>query len=173
MNASSVNAARQPSSKSIAIQRPSETAANQAALLLDSQLCFALYSTSLAMTRLYRPFLAGIGLTYPQYVVMLALWECAGPTVTELGDRVSLDSGTLTPMLKRLETLKLIQRTRSTVDERRVHITLTAKGTRLREQAEVIHERIACATECSGAQRREMTRSLQRLRASLLANASR
>ncbi len=142
-------------------------------LLLDSQLCFALYSTSLAMTRLYRPFLAAMNITYPQYVVLLVLWEQDGLTVSALGERVSLDSGTLTPLLKRLETLKLVQRKRSNIDERRVHISLTAKGAGLEQQAQTIHRQIACATKCSDKQRREMTRSLQRLRATLLANVAR
>jgi DNA-binding MarR family transcriptional regulator len=168
-----LNSRRNPVSTSVRAKAAGPTTASAGGqLLLDSQLCFALYSTSLAMTRLYRPFLAELGLTYPQYVVMLALWEQDDLSVSAIGDRVSLDSGTLTPLLKRLESLKLIQRIRSAVDERRVHIRLTAKGDALRQQADAVHEQIACATECSGAQRREMTRSLQRLRASLLANAA-
>lgn len=151
--------------------RTTKSRAAPGALRLDSQLCFALYSASLAMTRLYRPLLTALGLTYPQYVVLLALWEQDDLTVTQLGDRVALDSGTLTPLLKRLESLKLVRRTRSAIDERRVHITLTAKGQGLRAQADAVHERIACATQCTSAERADMTRSLQRLRASLLASA--
>ena len=141
-------------------------------LLLDSQLCFALYSTSLAMTKLYRPYLVALGLTYPQYVVLLALWQRDGLTVSELGARVALDSGTLTPLLKRMQTAKLIQRLRGTEDERQVHISLTAKGSALRSKAAEVHERVACATACSSTERKTLTHSLQRLRASLLANAA-
>src|SRR3954467_10719297 len=101
------------------------------ALLLDNQLCFALYSTSLAMTKLYKPLLEELGLTYPQYLVMLVLWEEDGPMVSGLGERLFLDSGTLPPLLKRLETAGLVARVRDTQDERRVHITLTAAGRKL------------------------------------------
>ena len=104
-------------------------------LKLDVQLCFALYSTSLAMTKLYKPLLAPLGLTYPQYLVMLVLWETEGLGVSELGQRLSLDSGTLTPLLKRLEASTLIERQRARGDERRVEIHLTAAGRALRDQA--------------------------------------
>src|SRR5688572_14095542 len=92
------------------------------ALLLDNQLCFALYSTSLAMTKLYKPLLEELGLTYPQYLAMLVLWERDGLMVSELGERLYLDSGTLTPLLKRLEAAGYIARLRDVEDERRVHI---------------------------------------------------
>src|SRR3712207_920674 len=98
------------------------------ALRLDNQLCFALYSASLAMTKLYKPLLDELGLTYPQYLAMLALWEQDGLSVSQLGERLRLDSGTLTPLLKRLEAMDLVARLRSVEDERRVHITLTAAG---------------------------------------------
>jgi hypothetical protein len=84
------------------------------ALLLDNQLCFAMYSTSLAMTKLYKPLLEELGLTYPQYLVMLVLWERDGLMVSELGERLYLDSGTLTPLLKRMETAGLVARGGST-----------------------------------------------------------
>ena len=84
-------------------------------LLLDNQLCFALYSASLAMTRIYKPLLEELGLTYPQYIAMLALWERDGLMVSELGERLSLDSGTLTPLLKRLEALGYVARIRDVV----------------------------------------------------------
>src|SRR5439155_24290568 len=86
---------------------------------LDRQLCFALYSSSLAMTKLYKPLLDPLGLTYPQYLVMLVLWEGDGIAVSELGQRLQLDSGTLTPLLKRLEASGLVQRRRDSADERR------------------------------------------------------
>ena len=104
-------------------------------LALDRQLCFALYSTSLAMTKLYRPLLAGLGLTYPQYLVMLALWETDNQTVSSLGNKISLDSGTLTPLLKRMEILGLVLRNRGTRDERQVHISLSSKGQSLQPRA--------------------------------------
>ena len=108
------------------------------ALLLDNQLCFALYSTSLAMTKLYKPLLDALGLTYPQYLVMLVLWEQDGSTVSALGERLFLDSGTLTPLLKRLQTSGLVERVRDAQDERRVRITLTPQGQALRAAAERI-----------------------------------
>ena len=106
-----------------------------AILRLDNQVCFALYSASLAMTKLYKPLLDRIGLTYPQYLVMLVLWEQDGVTVSELGERLFLDSGTLTPLLKRLEAQGQIARLRDVQEERRVRITLTAEGRALRDQA--------------------------------------
>ena len=101
-------------------------------LRLDDQLCFALYATSHAVTKLYRPLLARVGLTYPQYLVLLVLWEGDRRTVSELGDRLHLDSGTLTPLLKRLEAAGLVLRTRRSSDEREVEVTLTAEGRDLR-----------------------------------------
>lgn len=139
-------------------------------MFLVNQLCFAIYSTSLAMTKLYRPLLSGLGVTYPQYVVLLALWEQDDVTVTALGEKVSLDSGTLTPLLKRLQTQGLIERQRSAIDERQVHIKLTRDGASMKKKADAIHDQIACATECSSAERKSLTRALQKLRASLLAH---
>ncbi len=103
--------------------------------LLDNQLCFALYSASLAMTKLYKPLLGALGLTYPQYLVLMVLWENDGASVSELGERLSLDSGTLTPLLKRMQASGWIERVRSAEDERRVHIHLTASGRALQQQA--------------------------------------
>lgn len=104
-------------------------------LLLDEQLCFALYAASRRMTAVYRPMLEALGLTYPQYLVMLVLWERDGLTVRELGARLQLDSGTLTPLLKRLEQAGLLGRRRRQSDEREVEITLTEAGHKLRERA--------------------------------------
>jgi MarR family transcriptional regulator, organic hydroperoxide resistance regulator len=119
------------------------------ALLLDNQLCFALYSSSLAMTKLYKPLLEDLGLTYPQYLVMLVLWERDGLMVSELGERLFLDSGTLTPLLKRLEGAGLIARIRDVQDERRVHITLTAAGRKLKAKAQKIPGCMRSAAQCS------------------------
>ena len=104
-------------------------------LCLDNQLCFPLYAASKELTRRYKPFLDPLGLTYTQYVTMMALWERDGVTVGELGDRLYLDSATLTPLLKRLESHGYLSRTRSPKDERVVIITLTEKGRDLRRQA--------------------------------------
>jgi MarR family transcriptional regulator, organic hydroperoxide resistance regulator len=104
-------------------------------LLLDEQLCFALYAASRRMTAVYRPLLEALDLTYPQYLVMLVLWERDGLTVRELGARLQLDSGTLTPLLKRLEQAGLLGRRRRQSDEREVEITLTEAGHKLHERA--------------------------------------
>jgi DNA-binding MarR family transcriptional regulator len=137
------------------------------ALLLDNQLCFALYSTSLAMTKRYKPLLAPLGLTYPQYLVMLLLWERDGLMVSELGERLFLDSGTLTPLLKRLETSGLIARVRDVADERRVHITLTASGRKLKTKAAAVPVGVLNSTQCSVSELVSLTRQIQALRKSL------
>ena len=133
-------------------------------LKLDNQLCFAVYSASLAMTRLYKPLLEELSLTYPQYLVMLALWETDGPTVSELGDRLSLDSGTLTPLLKRLEANGLVARLRDVADERRVHITLTSAGRKLKARAADVPACLLAASQCSLDELAGLTRQLQILR---------
>ncbi|MBX4135720.1 MULTISPECIES: MarR family winged helix-turn-helix transcriptional regulator [Pseudomonas] len=118
-------------------------------LALDNQLCFKLYAASRAVTRAYKPMLDPLGLTYPQYLVMLVLWEWhdappAQPTVKALGDRLMLDSGTLTPLLKRLEQLAWVQRQRSTRDEREVHLSLSEAGVHLRERTYQMKTRLLC-----------------------------
>jgi len=113
-------------------------------LRLDQQLCFALYASSLAMTKLYKPLLAPLGLTYPQYLVMLVLWERDDRAVHELGDLLQLDSGTLTPLLKRLENSGLLSRQRDQTDERRVRIRLTAPGKALKQAASSIPASVMC-----------------------------
>ncbi|MDO8309291.1 MAG: MarR family transcriptional regulator [Actinomycetota bacterium] len=107
-------------------------------LLLDNQLCFLVYRLHRGITDLYRPVLAELGLTYPQYLVMLVLWESDPLTVGQVGGRLHLDSGTLSPLLKRLETAGLIARTRAASDERSVEVSLTAQGRALREQAATV-----------------------------------
>lgn len=101
---------------------------------LEEQLCFAVYQASHAFTRVYRSILADLGLTYPQYLVMLVLWDCDGLSVKAVGERLSLDSGTLTPLLKRLETAGFIRRQRGREDERQVLLHLTPQGEALREK---------------------------------------
>lgn len=136
-------------------------------LLLDHQLCFALYSSSLAMTKLYKPILSELGLTYPQYLVMLVLWETQTLSVSELGDRLALDSGTLTPLLKRLAATGLVSRTRDTADERRVLVSLTDAGRALRQRATTIPEQMLCATQCPIEEIQALTRRLHALRSTL------
>ena len=130
-------------------------------------MCFALYSASLTMTKVYKPLLQKFGLTYPQYLAMLVLWEQDGRSVSELGERLFLDSGTLTPLLKRLEALALVTRTRDAADERRVIVALTAAGKRLHRQALAVPQQISCATECSLPELMSLTRQLGELRAAL------
>lgn len=115
-------------------------------LSLDNQFCFALYSASLAMTKTYKPFLDKLGLTYPQYLVMLVLWQQDGVLVKAIGEKLFLDSGTLTPLLKRLEASTLIERKRDEADERQVRITLTREGRALKKKAQSIPHRILCAS---------------------------
>jgi MarR family transcriptional regulator, organic hydroperoxide resistance regulator len=115
--------------------------------VLEDQLCFALYAASRAMTARYRPLLDAIGLTYPQYLVMMLLWEEDNQTVGQLGARLSLDSGTLSPLLKRLTTAGLVTRHRRVEDERSVAIALTDAGRALREKADAISEEIICALD--------------------------
>ncbi|RYF65218.1 MAG: MarR family transcriptional regulator [Comamonadaceae bacterium] len=140
-------------------------------LKLDNQLCFAVYSTSLAMTRLYKPLLDKLDLTYPQYLVMLALWEDDGAMVSELGARLSLDSGTLTPLLKRLEAAGLVARVRDVADERRVHIMLTAAGRKLKARAASVPGCLLSASQCSIAELVGLTQQLKTLRDRLKAAA--
>lgn len=143
--------------------------ATDAMLQLDNQLCFALYSTSLAMTKLYKPMLEEMGLTYPQYLAMLVLWEQDGLTVSELGERLYLDSGTLTPLLKRMESAGLLSRLRAVEDERRVHITLTAAGRKLKAKAAKIPGCILSATQCSIPELVSLTQQVQSFRNRLTA----
>lgn len=139
------------------------------ALQLDHQLCFALYSASLAMTKLYKPLLDEIGLTYPQYLAMLVLWEHDGVAVSELGEHLHLDSGTLTPLLKRLEAAELVTRLRDVQDERRVLIRLTAAGRKLRTRAARIPGCVLQATQCDVTEVLALTRQVQALRDRLTA----
>ena len=133
-------------------------------LALDRQLCFAIYSTSLAMTKLYKPLLEPLGLTYPQYLVMLVLWQQDGLTVSQLGERLGLDSGTLTPLLKRLQATGLVQRLRDAADERRVRLQLSAAGRALKARALKVPRAMAAATGCGLDDISALTTQLQALR---------
>ena len=168
--------------------------AEAAWLTLDHQLCFALYAASLAMTKAYKPLLAPLHLTYPQYLVMLVLWEIDstdehtggivgdhtggitghvtagvtyGITVSQLGDRLTLDSGSLTPLLKRLEAQGRLKRQRDAVDERRVRLCLTAAGRALKAQATPIPQAMACSTSCDLQQIGHLAAQLTTLRQQL------
>jgi MarR family transcriptional regulator, organic hydroperoxide resistance regulator len=133
-------------------------------LLLDNQLCFAVYSTGHAFNRVYKPLLDRLGLTYPQYLVMLVLWERDDVPLKDIGERLFLDSGTLTPLLKRLEAAQLIKRTRSKEDERQVLIALTPQGAALREEARAVPQAILASSACSVAELSAMKNDLIALR---------
>ena len=142
---------------------------NDEFLKLDNQLCFVLYACSRGLTRTYRPLLAELDITYPQYLVMLVLWERDGVSVKALGDRLFLDSGTLTPLLKRMASSGLIERKRSATDERRVNIFLTAKGTALKERAYTVPETLLCNSGLTAEEfmrlKSDLTSLLARIRA--------
>jgi DNA-binding MarR family transcriptional regulator len=133
-------------------------------LRLDSQLCFSIYACSREIIGLYRPLLDDLGITYPQYLVLLVLWEQKECTVKELGNRLYLDSGTLTPMLKRMENNGLVKRFRSQQDERVVLISLTEKGESLKERAYCIPEEFLEKSGLTLAEMKEMLVRLQSLR---------
>ena len=136
-------------------------------LRLDQQVCFALYSASLAMQKVYRPLLAPLGLTYPQYLVMLVLWENDGLRVNAIGDRLQLDSATLTPLLKRMETAGLVLRQRAERDAREVLIHLTAAGKQLKALARRLPSRLLDATGCPAEALHQLRSELERLRQQL------
>jgi len=161
------------------MKKPAATAARSAkpqpprpTLLLDDQLCFALYSTGLALNKVYRKLLGKLELTYPQYLAMMVLWERDGVTVSEIGQRLFLDSATLTPLLKRLEAAGLLTRTRAASDERQVVIELTQAGRALKAKARSVPEGMGCALEdCSIEQLTALKAQLESLRASLIAHS--
>ena len=136
---------------------------------LSDQLCFAAYSFTHALNRAYRPLLEPLGLTYPQYLVMLVLWEADGQTVKEIGERLKLDSGTLTPLLKRLAAQGLIARQRAEEDERRVMISLTPAGRALKQRAVSVPEAMLCQLSMTPAEFTTLRAQLQALLATLAA----
>ncbi|MFC6339595.1 MarR family transcriptional regulator [Pseudomonas sp. CCM 7891] len=136
-------------------------------LLLDNQLCFALHSTSLLMTKAYKPLLQALGLTYPQYLALMVLWEEDGLTVGEISRRLLTDPGSLTPLLKRLEAEGLLSRTRSREDERVVVVELTDAGWALRDKAMDIPQCILGASRLDMKQLRKLQADLLALRANL------
>lgn len=146
-----------------------QTTVPELSLKLDDQLCFSLYATSLAMNKIYRKLLGQLGLTYPQYLVMMVLWERDDVTVSEIGERLYLDSATLTPLLKRMEAQELLTRARDARDERQVIIRLTAKGRALRQQAAPVPGSVFCAAACSVEELVQLKSQLDTLRERLAA----
>ncbi|AJQ92360.1 MarR family winged helix-turn-helix transcriptional regulator [Gynuella sunshinyii] len=141
-------------------------------LKLEDQLCFALYSTMLGMNKVYRKVLRRLNLTYPQYLVMMVLWQQDSQTVSSIGERLFLESPTLTPLLKRLETRGLITRQRSIHDERQVIVTVTEEGKALHEQALQIPELVLAATNCSVDKLVQLKNDLVDLRKELFASSA-
>jgi len=134
---------------------------------LRHQVCFALYSASKAATAVYRPVLEDLGLTYPQYLVMLVLWEQEPRSVRELGAELGLDSGTLSPLLKRLEGLGLVERRRSAEDERRVDVVLTEAGNALSAKSKAVPQRLADAAGLSSGEIEQLHATLAKLTTAL------
>ena len=137
---------------------------------LDDQLCFALYSASRAVTAAYRPLLTELNLTYPQYLVLLVLWEEGRANVGRLCERLHLDSGTLSPLLQRLESVGYVTRERSTDDERRVEVVLTAAGKRLQTKASRVPERLMALSQMSPDELVSLRDAVLRLTDTVLAN---
>jgi DNA-binding MarR family transcriptional regulator len=133
------------------------------ALELDGQVCFALYAASRAVTDVYRPLLAELGLTYPQYLALLVLWEQSPVPVKRIGEALQLDYGTVSPLLKRLEQQELVTRQRSAGDERSVTVALTVKGEALRTRAQAIPPQIQCAVGLDDQAARELIDTLRAL----------
>ena len=142
-------------------------------LALDQQLCFAVYSAAHALNRTYKPLLGPYGLTYPQYIALMTLWEEDGRTVKALGARLGLDSGTLSPLLKRLEAAGYITRARDRSDERQVLVTLTDKGRAMQRDAVAIRMAIGEATGCSLEALQALTGELQAMTERLDAGTAR
>ena len=137
--------------------------------LLEEQACFALYAASRAVTDTYRPLLGELGLTYPQYLVLLVLWESDSRPVKEIGEALHLDYGTLSPLLKRLEANGMVTRARLATDERTVVVSLTEDGRAVRTRAAAIPSAIGCALGLEDAERRQLIDTLRRLTASTVA----
>jgi MarR family transcriptional regulator, organic hydroperoxide resistance regulator len=138
-----------------------------AAAPLDSQLCFSLYATSMAVNRTYKPLLDRLGITYPQYLVLLALWEEDGRVVGAIGARLGLESSTVTPLVKRLEAAGLVTRTRNPEDERQVQVRLTARGAALQEQCGCLAEALIARSGMAGKRLAALNKDVQALRDAL------
>ena len=151
----------------MATKRTTPATRAKGSLLLDEQLCFALYAASRAVTQRYRPLLERLGLTYPQYLVMLVLWEQGATTVKELADELQLDYGTLSPLLKRLAAAGLVERHRRSEDERSVEITLTEQGKTLKRKAAGIPQLIVDAYKLDADEFAALRNSLRELAGSV------
>lgn len=141
-------------------------------LKLDDQLCFSIYAAGHAFARFYKPLLGPLGLTYPQYLVLLVLWETDELAVKTIGERLALDSGTLTPLLKRMDEAGLVTRERSATDERVVLVRLTGKGKKIEAKAAAFPQRVGAAASCSAAELGALRRLIFRLRDDLDAAAA-
>ncbi len=150
---------------------PHSDAAEASSTRLNRMLCFATYSAGLAFNRVYKLLLEPLGLTYPQYLVMLVLWDAEGLTVSDIGKQLFLDSGTLTPLLKRLQAAGLIERTRDANDERQVRVSLTARGKALEEQSAAIMPEMVCALGQTESRLAALADEVARLRIALLAHS--
>ena len=140
-------------------------------LPLDAQLCFAIYSASIALNRLYKPILDGFGLTYPQYLVLTVLWERDGQTIGALADRLALESSTITPLVKRLEAADFVRRQRDPQDERRVEVTLTPKGRALHNDTKCLSETLLESSGLTPPDLIRLNREISALRDTLVRNA--
>jgi DNA-binding MarR family transcriptional regulator len=153
--------------------RAGDEVAMSSSLLLEDQLCFGLYAASRAITAVYRPLLELLGLTYPQYLVMLVLWQRGPSTIKEVMTALHLDYGTLTPLLKRLEALGYVQRQRRPDDERSVRVTLTESGTTLRDKAGEVPLEISRALGLTTTQTQDLRNLLQQVCANAATYAAR
>jgi MarR family transcriptional regulator, organic hydroperoxide resistance regulator len=142
-----------------------------AALPLDDQLCFSLYATSMAITRAYKPMLDALGLTYPQYLVLYALWEEDGRTIGAIADRLALESSTITPLVKRLESAGFVARTRNPADERQVQVRLTPKGADMRARCGCLGEALLARSGMDGAGLASLNAQVQALWSAVRAEA--
>ena len=140
-----------------------------AAAPLDSQLCFSLYAASMAVSRAYKPHLDRLGITYPQYLVLLALWEADGRSIGAIAARLALESSTVTPLVKRLEVAGFVVRTRNKMDERQVQVRLTERGTAMREECGCLAEALVARSGMAGAQLVALNKDVQTLRDALAA----
>jgi DNA-binding MarR family transcriptional regulator len=136
-------------------------------LPLDAQLCFSLYSTTIAINRLYKPMLDSLGVTYPQYLVLSTLWEKDGQTISAIADRLALEPSTITPLMKRLEAAGFVSRQRNPVDERQVQVFMTAKGKGLRREASCLTDALLENSGLKVAEMIALNDQVQRLRGAL------
>ncbi|MHA6687306.1 MarR family winged helix-turn-helix transcriptional regulator [Mesorhizobium sp. A556] len=138
---------------------------------LEDQLCFSLYSTSMAVSRLYKPLLDGLGITYPQYLVLNALWEKDGLSISAIATRLDLEPSTITPLVKRLEAASLVRRLRSAEDERSVRVIMTDQGKALSEQSRCLGEALFAKAGMTAKEMIALNQEVRRLRAALTAEA--